>query len=152
MGGRKEFTSKTDALRALELSKTKVSEMLQKDRQQCFNSFKKSVGKTVKEDHLVSTMPRIRISAARSQQRNNTFIGTTKRNILPGEGEQILGGLTHGNLSKIEQSNNGNNSRINSAVDEMNLRNLRNSQEDINSSVDGSQQKVRRNFARGISL
>lgn len=137
MGGRKEFQSKTDALKALELSKSKITEIMQKEKEQCFNSFKKSVGRTIKEDHLVSTMPRIRISAAKSQQRNNTFIGTTKRNILPGDAEQMLGSLTHGNLSKIEQSNGGN-SRVASAIDEMNIRNNRNSQEDMTSSADGS--------------
>lgn len=63
----------------------------------------------------------------------------------------MIGGLTHGNLSKIEQSNGGN-SRVTSAIDEMNLRNKRNSVEDM-TSADGSQPaKVRRNFARGISL
>ena len=67
MGGRKEFQSKKDAMKALELSKSKVSEIMQREREHCFNTFKKSVGKTIKEDHLVSTMPRIRISAARSQ-------------------------------------------------------------------------------------
>ena len=83
--GRKEFQSKADALKALEISKTRVSELMDQARTVHMNSFKKSVGKIIKEDHIVATMPKIRISAAKShkQQRNDTFIGTSKRNILP---------------------------------------------------------------------
>ena len=47
------------------------------------NQFKKSVGKTIKEDHNIAAMPRIRISAAKNTARNDTFIGTSKRNIFP---------------------------------------------------------------------
>jgi len=64
--GRKEFSSKNDALKALEISKSRVTEIMQKARDMHFNSFKKSVGKTIKEDQMVSAMPRIRISAAKS--------------------------------------------------------------------------------------
>ena len=85
--GRKEFTSKGEALQALEQSKSRVTEIMQKARDMHLNKFKSSVGKTIKEDHLVSVMPRIRISAAKSQYRNSTFIGNTKRNILPKDGE-----------------------------------------------------------------
>jgi len=81
--GRKEFSSKVDAMKALEISKTRVTEIMMQARNMHLNSFKKSVGKTIKEDHIVAAMPRIRISAAKSHQRNNTFIGTSKRNIFP---------------------------------------------------------------------
>ena len=72
---------------ALEQSKSRVTEIMQKARDMHLNKFKNSVGRTIKEDHLVSVMPRIRISAAKSQYRNSTFIGNTKRNILPKDGE-----------------------------------------------------------------
>lgn len=85
--GRKEFSSKTDAFKALEDSKIRVADMMAKARNQQLNSFKKSVGKTIKEDAIIAAMPRIRISAAKSQQRSNAFIGTSKRNILPGHGD-----------------------------------------------------------------
>ena len=63
--GRKEFSSKTDAMKALEQSKTRVSEIIDQARSQHLNSFKRSVGRTIKEDHIVAAMPRIRISAAK---------------------------------------------------------------------------------------
>ena len=64
--GRKEFSSKADALKALEISKTRVSELMQQARSKHLNQFKKSVGKTIKEDHTVAAMPCIRISAAKN--------------------------------------------------------------------------------------
>lgn len=101
--GRKEFSSKADALKALEISKTRVSDLMQQARSIHLNQFKKSVGKTIKEDHIIAAMPRIRISAAKNPQRNDTFIGTSKRNIHPTgkDGEKLIGGLTAGNLNKI---------------------------------------------------
>lgn len=86
--GRKEFSSKTDAIRALEQSKSRVSELIHKARSQHVQHFKNAVGKVIKEDHLVSSMPRIRISAAKSlSQRNNTFIGLSKRNFFQSVGK-----------------------------------------------------------------
>ena len=64
--GRKEFSSKADALKALEVSKTRVSELMNQARSIHLNQFKKSVGRQIKEDHQVAAMPRIRISAAKS--------------------------------------------------------------------------------------
>ena len=63
--GRKEFGSKNEAIRALEQSKTRVTEMMAHARNASLNQFRKSVGKTVKEDHIIASMPRIRISAAK---------------------------------------------------------------------------------------
>ena len=102
--GRKEFSSKADALKALEVSKTRVSELMQQARNMHLNQFKKSVGKTIKEDHNIAAMPRIRISAAKNTARNDTFIGTSKRNIFPTgkDAEKQIGGLTAGNLTKIQ--------------------------------------------------
>ena len=70
--GRKEFQSKAEALRALELSKNRVSELMSQARTAHLNEFSKSVGKTIREDHNVATMPKIRISAAKNdtKQRN----------------------------------------------------------------------------------
>ena len=108
--GRKEFQNKAEALRALEFSKSRVSEMMSQARTSHLNEFKKSVGKTIKEDHNVAIMPKIRISAAKKDKRNHTFIGTSKRNFFPGGagGEaqnktdgMLVGGLTPINLSKI---------------------------------------------------
>lgn len=64
--GTKEFGSKNDALKALELSKTRVTEIMKQARSMHLTSFKKSFGKIIKEDTIVAAMPRIRISAARS--------------------------------------------------------------------------------------
>ena len=64
--GRKEFSSKDEALRALENSKTRVSEIMSQARSMHLNQFKRSVGKTVKEDALLASMPKIRISAAKN--------------------------------------------------------------------------------------
>ncbi len=60
--GRKEFGSKVEAMRALQASKSKVTEMMHQARNMHLNQFKKSVGKTVKEDHIIAAMPRIRVS------------------------------------------------------------------------------------------
>lgn len=68
--GQQGFISKTDALKALEQSKTRVSEIMQQARSMHMNSFKKSFGKIIKEDTIVAAMPRIRISAAKSHGRN----------------------------------------------------------------------------------
>jgi len=70
------------------------------------NSFKKSVGKTVKADHFVAAMPRIRISAAKSHLRANT-LGGSSNNLSPINANKIkvVGGLTSGNLSKIPDNN-----------------------------------------------
>ena len=47
------------------------------------NQFKDAVGKVIKEDHLVSTMPRIRVSAAKSlSQRQNTLAMSGKRSMF----------------------------------------------------------------------
>ena len=64
--GGKEYITKNDALKALEQSKTRVSEIMQQARSMHLNSFKKSFGKIIKEDAIVAAMPRIRISAAKS--------------------------------------------------------------------------------------
>ena len=63
---RKEYNSPKDAIKALELSKTRVADMMSQARNNHLNVFKDAVGKVIKEDHLVSTMPRIRVSAAKS--------------------------------------------------------------------------------------
>ena len=84
--GGKEFVSKSDALKALEQSKTRVSEIMQQARSMHLNSFKKSFGKIIKEDTIVAAMPRIRISAAKSHQRNNSIAaggGVTSNNLTP---------------------------------------------------------------------
>ena len=48
------------------------------------NSFKKSFGKIIKEDTIVAAMPRIRISAAKSHQRNNSLAaGVSSNNLTP---------------------------------------------------------------------
>ena len=67
------------------------------------NSFKKSFGKIIKEDTIVAAMPRIRISAAKGHQRNNSMIGNSTHNLTPinKQANKIIGGLTPGNLSKI---------------------------------------------------
>ena len=112
-----------------------------------FNSFKKSVGKTIKEDHIVAAMPRIRISAAKSQNRQSTFIGSTNRNILPTGGEQV--GLTAGNLSKMQGTEES--KTLDPAIRDAHVVNANmQSQDDISDSSPGPTQ--RRNFARGISL
>lgn len=64
--GRKEFVSKDEAIKALELSKTRVSEIMQQARSIHVNQFKLSVGRTVRDDALIASMPRIRISAAKN--------------------------------------------------------------------------------------
>ena len=65
-------------------------------------------------------MPRIRISAAKNGKRNDTFIGTSKRNIIPGkDGDKMIGGLTPGNLSKIGGENGV--SRVTSAIEGVQL-------------------------------
>ena len=118
--GRKEFANKTDALKALEASKSRVTEIMSRARNMQLNSFKKSVGKTIKEDHVIAAMPRIRISAAKSLPRNSTFVGATKRNIFPEGGmkgsneHSMIAGLTPGNLSKISATDQ--NSRVASAI------------------------------------
>ena len=72
------------------------------------------MGKTIKEDHIVAAMPRIRISAAKGQQqRNNAFIGAGKRVTGTADGATI-GNLTQGNLQKISTADNE--SRVASAV------------------------------------
>ena len=80
--GRKEFTSKDEALKALEQSKTRVSEIMQQARSMHLNQFKRSVGKTVKEDAILASMPRIRISAAKNNNMQSTIAGATKRNFF----------------------------------------------------------------------
>lgn len=62
----KEFSCKNEATRALEQSKTRVSEIMQQARSMHLSSFKKSFGKIIKEDTILAAMPRIRISAAKS--------------------------------------------------------------------------------------
>lgn len=96
-------------------------------------------------------MPRIRISAAKSQQRTNTFIGATRRNFFPSgkEAQQMIGGLTPGNLSKINASDGG--SRVASAIQGIAARSHRNSTDDMGSDS-SPPAKVRKNFARGISM
>ena len=99
--GHKEFGSKNDALKALEQSKTRVSEIMQQARSMHLNSFKKSFGKIIKEDTIVAAMPRIRISAAKSHQRNNSIVGMSSNNLTPinkGGIRPHIGGLTPGNL------------------------------------------------------
>lgn len=104
---RKEYNSPKDAIMALEVSKSRVTEMMNQARAQHMNQFKNAVGKVIKEDHLVSTMPRIRVSAAKSLvQRTNTLAMSGQRNMfgdMP-TGQQstrnqgVIGGLTSGNL------------------------------------------------------
>ena len=98
--GNKEFGSKNEALKALEQSKTRVSEIMQQARSMHLNSFKKSFGKTIKEDTIVAAMPRIRISAAKSHQRNNSLAGFSSKNLTPiaKNGAMPVGGLTPANL------------------------------------------------------
>lgn len=79
--GRKEFSSKDEAMRALENSKTRVTEMMMLARNMHMNSFKRSVGKTIKEDAIVASMPRIRISAAKNNLNATTGVAT-KRNFF----------------------------------------------------------------------
>ena len=63
-------------------------------------------------------MPKIRISAAKNHKRDNTFIGTSKRNIFPSgkDADKMIGGLTSSNLSKIGGENNGA-TRVASAIE-----------------------------------
>ena len=63
---RKEFNSPMEAIKALEMSKSRVAELMQQARSNSLNQFKGAVGKVVREDHLVSTMPKIRVSAGKS--------------------------------------------------------------------------------------
>ena len=63
---RKEYNSPSDAIKALEMSKSRVHEMMSQARNNHLHVFKDAVGKVIKEDHLVSTMPPIRVSAAKS--------------------------------------------------------------------------------------
>ena len=151
--GRKEFGSKNDALKALEVSKSKVTEIMHKARNMSLNQFKKSVGRQVKEDHIVASMPRIRISAAKNQLTSNTFIGATKRNFFGNgkDAENLLSGLTPGNLSKISAADKD--SRVASAIQDhknLSLANAHLSQDSDKESP--PPRKERRNFARGISL
>jgi len=81
------------------------------------NQFKRSVGKTIKEDAIVASMPRIRISAAKNHSMQSTIAGATKRNFFDSNGKQIISGLTPGNLSKISAAEKD--SRINSAAPEI---------------------------------
>ena len=80
---RKEYNSPKDALKALEVSKNRVAEMMEEARTNHLSQFKDAVGKVIKEDHLVSTMPRVRVSAAKSiSQRSSTLAMSGKRNLL----------------------------------------------------------------------
>jgi len=73
------------------------------------------VGKTIKEDALIASMPRIRISAAKNNfVSGGTIGGIPKRNFFDSNGKQVISGLTPGNLSKISAADKD--SRINSAV------------------------------------
>ena len=105
---RKEFNSPKDAMKALEVSKSRVTDMMNQARQQHMNQFKSTIGKVIKEDHLVSAMPPIRVSAAKSiVKRSSTLAMSGKRNMF-GESQlpsgsvtrntNIVQGLTSGNL------------------------------------------------------
>ena len=78
------------------------------------DKFKGSVGKTIKEDALLASMPRIRISAAKNHVMQSTIAGATKRNFFDNNKSVPVQGLTPGNLSKISHADNA--SRITSAV------------------------------------
>ena len=112
--GRKEFLSKDEAMKALEQSKTRVTEIMQQARTMQLNKFKGSVGKTIKEDAMLACMPRIRISAAKNHAMQSTIAGATKRNFFDNDKKIPVSGLTPGNLSKISHADNA--SRITSAV------------------------------------
>ena len=58
---RKEYNSPRDALKALEQSKSRVTEMMTQARHHSMNSFKQAVGKVIKEDYIVSSQPRVRV-------------------------------------------------------------------------------------------
>ena len=98
---RKEFATPRDAIRALHESKIKVTEMMHQARQQHVSQFKTAVGKVIKDDHMVSTMPRIRISAARSlTQGHSNLANTAVRNMFPSSTKNtVQGGLTSSNIA-----------------------------------------------------
>ena len=72
---RKEYNSPKDALKALEVSKSRVAEVMEQARAHSLNQFKNAVGKVIKEDHLISTMPPIRVSAAKSFSQRSSTLG-----------------------------------------------------------------------------
>ena len=146
--GRKEFVSKREALKALEKSKTRVTEMIQQARSMQLNSFKQSVGKIIKEDHIVASMPRIRISQAKSLSRSGYGFG--QRNFGK-NGEQMITGLTSANLSKIAgPDGNLGIGNMNPGIEKPNYT-TNQSQDDMNSE-DSPGTKPRKVFARAISL
>ena len=75
--------------------------MMHQARQQHVNHFKTAVGKVIREDHMVSTMPRIRISAARSlTQGHSNLASNAVRNMFPSSTKnQVQGGLTSSNIA-----------------------------------------------------
>ena len=110
------------------------------------------MGKTIKEDAILASMPRIRISAAKNHNMQSTIAGATKRNFFDSNGKQIISGLTPGNLSKISAVEKD--SRVNSAAPENpNLGLARQNYSNDGSEMQESHEKrERRTFARGISL
>ena len=73
--------------------------MMHQARQQHISHFKTSVGKVIKDDHMVSTMPRIRISAARSLTQGSN-LAAHARNMFPSSTKnQVQGGLTSSNIA-----------------------------------------------------
>ena len=64
--------------------------------------FKTAVGKVVREDHLVSTMPRIRISAAKSYSQGPPGLASSAARIMfpSSTNSSMQGGLTSSNLAQ----------------------------------------------------
>ena len=93
-------------------------------------------------------MPRIRISAAKNAKRNDMFIGMSRRNIIGSgkDGDKMIGGLTPGNLQKIQIGTIGN-TGFESAI-----QTKQHSPMDGDDSSDMPPKKIRKQFARGISL
>lgn len=72
--------------------------MMMRTRSIHMSSFKKSLGKIIKEDAIVASMPRIRISAAKNNSSSRNPSVKAKRSFFLEGAGQMIGGLTQGNL------------------------------------------------------